>query len=160
MKKHLILATTCILMSPQSFASEFLSGDTLGAAQSNLSSVGRKIKGILNPQEVVDQIGDLDNNQISRAVCSQLGSAVGYAFAVNMEVQLFTQFSKKTESESSRILAEQINVLIDLLTTANNGFCLGKSLKLNDVHTAALAAQRTTDYLIALIGRILEERKK
>lgn len=119
-----------------------LNGDTLGAAATNLSSMMSSLDRVLSPQEeVIGKIGLFDGMKVAKTVCAELGSSVGYAFAVSFEIRLYTPGQLISDSTASRDLASQITNLINTLVGARNQYCGGNSTDLDKAKAAAAQAK-------------------
>lgn len=143
MRLILLVSIVGVFSSFRAEASIDVTGDTLSSARAAFSGLNRNIDRVLEPDSVIGKVGLLSSSRIPRAVCAELGSAVGYAFSINAAIRFHTPATVETMSASARDVAEGLSHLIHILTDTRNKYCFSDTAKYADVRTAMSKAKAT-----------------
>jgi len=128
-----------------------LSGDTIGAAITNVSSIKSALNTALNPKSQTGYVGFFDRSETDKTICAELGSAVGYISSISDGLFKHTPtFSKETDASTQ--LGYQVDDVINELTGARNGFCIDNSANRAQVTQQIQRAQELTDRLEATLN--------
>lgn len=147
------VALFLIVVSSGAYA-ENNTGDTIGTARTILSSLSSAIDRIKEPGKTIGIDEAKSETRVLKMVCSDLGTTVGQAFAVQSVVKFYTPSIRN--SAYSKIISEKINQLIDVLTDINNDVCLGYS---NDVRRVE-AVTNKADAIASDLSRLLAVLEK
>ncbi len=127
-----------------------LSGDTIGAALANLSSLQKSLTLALSPQTLTGKVGRFDRAKIGKAECAELGESIGYAFAIQREIRFNTP-SLNERSFAGDVIARDLFSLINYLLDARTKFCV-KNIEnstdvTQDIYQSQVLAQKITESL-------------
>ncbi len=137
MKLSIISASLCLFLTSATFAAK-LTGDTLASAERNLTELRYSLEYILSPGKLLGKIDLTDKNKLAKAVCAQLGSAVGYANATSNEIALYSSENAKI----NRDFINQINILQQTLADARNEYCFQQVSDIGRAEVVALKAKK------------------
>jgi hypothetical protein len=153
--KKLFIFVGILAVGSISFA-DGLSGDTVGSALTNLSSLQSSLGYALTPESETGKVGYLDSDKTGKTVCAQLGEAIGHAFAVQSEIRFYTP-SLGDNTTNGGFLALQLNDVINVLTDSRNGYCVEDSKKLADVKQDIYKAQGLAQRLTTSLEKVRKQ---
>jgi hypothetical protein len=151
-----IILVTISLFCAQSFAKSE-SGDTLGAIQTLMSSIHSSLEYALHPEKEIgtgDKADPIYRAKFEKTLCANLGTAVGYAFAANINFSYYTTATLPVDAR--RYLKEEIRMLIDTVADVRNSFC-GGNAEIGEVQSKVMAgnniATNVADYIETNLNR-------
>ena len=136
----------------QSFA-EQNTGDTIGSAMTLISSINRSADYTIHPEQTIGESAAKNQQRLIKHMCSELGTQIGYAFAINTVLRLYTP-EYMSGSDKKPAVPLKINEIIDGLTNARNKNCSGPidgSNAIKAIKEASAAGAKSADELGLLL---------